>query len=99
MRAIHLAELDKLRPILVLTRAVAVPVMASITVAPITTTIRGYSTEVPVGPDNGLREHSVINCAAIQTIPVEQLRHQIGWLHIAQERQLTEAIHAAFDLL
>jgi len=67
-------------------------------VAPITTTARGLSTEVPVGPPNGLDVSGVISCDNIVTIPKVALGRQIGFLLPAQERALTEAVHAAFDL-
>jgi mRNA interferase MazF len=54
MRAIHLARLDKSRPVLVLTRELVQPHMNTVTVAPITTTIRGLSTEVLDGQENDL---------------------------------------------
>ncbi len=46
MRPIHLARLDNTRPVLVLTRELVWPHMNQITVAPITTTVRGLSTEL-----------------------------------------------------
>jgi mRNA interferase MazF len=54
MRPIHVAQLDKVRPVLVLTRELVRPHLSRVTVAPITTTVRGLSTEVYVGPANGL---------------------------------------------
>ncbi|SNQ46565.1 Endoribonuclease MazF3 [Frankia canadensis] len=98
MRPIHLARLDKVRPVLVLTRDVVRPYLANVTIAPITSTARGLSTEVTVGASNGLDHDSVISCDNITTIPVRQLMHQIGYLLPAQEPALTTAIVAAFDL-
>ena len=49
MRPIHLCRLDKVRPVLVLTREVVRPHLRNVTVAPITSPIRGLSTEVVVG--------------------------------------------------
>lgn len=98
MRPIHLAQLDKMRPVLVLTREVVRPYMNNVTVAPITTTARGLSTEVPVGPANGLDHDSVISCDNITTVPTQHLMHQIGYLLTTQEPALTQAIVAAFDL-
>ena len=98
MRPIHSAQLDKKRPVLVLTRELVRPHLGRVTVAPITTRIRGLSTEVPVGPANGLAETSVISCDNILTIPKDALGRQIGHLLPAQESALTAAIHAAFDL-
>jgi len=53
MRPIYAAHLDKTRPVLILTREVVRPHLSRVTVAPITSTIRGLSTEVPVGAANG----------------------------------------------
>lgn len=98
MRPIHLAQLDKARPVVVLTRELVRPHMARVTVAPITTTVRGLSTEVPVGPDNGLDAHGVVSCDNIVTIPADVLGPRIGSLLPAQEAHLSAAIQAAFDL-
>jgi mRNA interferase MazF len=98
MRPIHLAQLDKPRPVLVLTREFVRPQLNTVTVAPVTTTIRGLSTEVPCGVANGLEQSSAAACDHITTIPVENLGRQIGRLFDHQEDALTQAIHAAFDL-
>jgi mRNA interferase MazF len=72
--------------------------MARVTVAPITSTVRGLSTEIPVGPANGLDHACVVSCDNIVTVPTSALGAQIGYLLPAQEAALTAAIHAAFDL-
>src|SRR5580658_8270501 len=98
MRPIHVARLDKVRPVLVLTRELVRPHLATVTVAPITTTIRGLSTEVPVDTANGLSRPSVVSCDNLTTIPIEALGEQIGVLLDHQEPALSGAIGAAFDL-
>jgi mRNA interferase MazF len=98
VRPIHTAQLDKRRPVLVLTRELVRPHMARVTVAPITTTVRGLSTEVPVGTVNGLGTDSVISCDNIVTVPASALGPQIGVLLPGQEAALSTAIRAAFDL-
>ncbi|MGY1834407.1 type II toxin-antitoxin system PemK/MazF family toxin [Blastococcus sp. SYSU DS0510] len=98
MRPIHLAALDKTRPVLVLTRELVRPHLARVTVAPITSTVRGLSTEVPVGADNGLDHPSVISCDNVLTVPKAALGRQIGRLLPEQEPHLTAALHAAYDL-
>ena len=98
MRPIHTAQLDKARPVLVLTRELVRPHLRTVTVAPITTTIRGLSTEVPVDADNGLAGASVVSCDNITTIPAAALGEQIGVLLDRQEQTLSAAIRAAFDL-
>jgi mRNA interferase MazF len=98
MRPIHVARLDKSRPVLVLTREVVRPHLNTVTVAPITTTIRGLSTEVGLGVANGLDDRCVVACDHVTTVPVTALGAQIGRLLDEQESELTHAIHAAFDL-
>lgn len=98
MRPIQIARLDKARPVLILTRELVRPHLARVSVAPITTTARGLSTEVRVGPANGLDRASVISCDNIATVPKSLLGREIGYLLPAQEDALTAAIHAAFDL-
>jgi len=99
MRPIHIAQLDKARPVLVLTREVIRPHLTRVSVAPITTTIRGLSTELPVGPVNGLDQDSVVSCDNVLTVPVSALGRHVGYLLPAQEVGLAEAIRAAFDLV
>jgi mRNA interferase MazF len=98
MRPIHLARLDKTRPAVVLTRAVVVPRLRQITVAPITSTAQGLSVEIPVGPANGLDHDCVVNCDNITTIRAELLGRRVGYLLADQEEELTAAIMMAFDL-
>jgi mRNA interferase MazF len=98
MRPIHLAKLDKTRPVLILTRELVRPHLTRVTVAPITATIRGLSSEVQVGPRNGLDKDSVVSVDNVVTIPVTALGHQVGFLFPDQEPALAEAIRNAFDL-
>lgn len=98
MRPIHIARLDKARPVLVLTRELVRPYLNAVTIAPITSTVRGLSTEVRVDRANGLEQPSVVNCDHVTTIPATALGPQIGSLLDGQEPDLTRALHAAFDL-
>jgi mRNA interferase MazF len=98
MRPIHVAQLDKARPVLILTRELVRPHLKTVTVAPITTTVRGLSSEVGVNATNGLTEPSVVSCDNVTTIPADAVGEQIGVLLDSQEPALSEAIVAAFDL-
>src|SRR5262245_39024593 len=98
MRPIHLAKLDKTRPVLILTRELVRPHLTRVTVAPITTPIRGLSTEFQVGRRNGLDYPCAVSLDNIVTIPVVALGRQIGLLFPDQEPALTIAIQNAFDL-
>src|SRR5215207_294839 len=97
MRAIHVARLDKARPVLILTREPVRPHLTTVTIAPIATTVRGLSTEVAVDTANGLAGALVIGCDNVTTIPKSALGEQIGVLLDRQEQALSEPIRAAFD--
>ena len=98
MRPIHLAQLDEPRPVLILTREAVHPYPARVTVAPITTTIRGLSTEVAVAWANGLDHNSAVSCDNVVTVPASAVGRRVGHLLPAQEPALATAIRAAFDL-
>lgn len=83
---------------MILTREPVRPHLRTVTVAPITTTIRGLSSEVGVDVANGLTEPSVVSCDNISTIPADAVGEQIGVLLDRQEPALSDAIVAAFDL-
>lgn len=98
MRPIHIAQLDKARPVLVLTRELVRPYLTRVTVAPISSTIRGLSTEITVGAGNGLDHDSVVSCDNIVTVPTSTLGRHLGYLLPRQEPELAQAIRTAFDL-
>ncbi len=98
MHPIWLARLDKTRPVLVLTREEVRAVRRFVTVAPITSTVRGLRSEVLVGPRNGLDHDSAVNLDSIATVPRDALLRPVGALLDAQERDLTRAFHESFDL-
>jgi|SRR5947209_13567904 len=88
MRPVRVARLDKSPPVLVLTRQLVRPHLNTVTIAPVTTTVRGLSTEVPYGPPNGLDERCVVACEPITTVPADALGRQIGRLLDEQEVDL-----------
>ena len=74
--------------------------MSKVTIAPITTRIRGLSTEVEVGPANGLDSPSVISCDNIITIPLTALDDDpFGHLVLATRAALDHALKYALDIL
>lgn len=73
-----LAALDKRRPVVVLTRDPLGRYLHSVLIGPITSTVRGLSTEVPIGPDEGVRVPSVVNLDNIQLIERSRLVRRVG---------------------
>ncbi len=98
MREICLVRLDKTRPALVLTRDAARGAMTKVTVAPVTSTIKGLSSEVRVGPDNGLDHDGVVSLDNVLTVPVGALGCTVGYFSAIQEAKLARAVVLAYDL-
>lgn len=98
MRTIATVRLDEPRPALILTRASKLHLLVWVTVAPITSTIRGITSEVPVGPRNGLDHDCVVSCDSITTVRKEAVGDTLGLLFDDQEPDLARAIGDAFDL-
>jgi len=98
VRTIASVQLDKRRPALILTRRSKLHLLTWLTVAPITSTIRGITSEVPVGPRNGLDHESVVSCDNITTVHMNAVGDTIGLLFDDQEPALARAISDAFEL-
>ena len=82
---------DKPRPVLVLTRDPMGRHLRSVICAPITSTIRNLSTEVSIGPDEGLAQPSVVNCDNVFLLPRTRLLKVLGR---ATQRQMSEVCAA-----
>jgi mRNA interferase MazF len=98
MRDLHVAHLDEARPVVILTRDPVREVMTRVTVAPITSTVKGLSSEVPVGRRNGLDHEGAISCDNILTVDKSLIGRHIGVLFDDQEAALANAIARAFAL-
>jgi mRNA interferase MazF len=69
---------SKPRPVVVITRDHVLEVRANVTVAEVTTQPRGLTVEVPIDPDAGVDEPSMINCDGLHTISQRRLTRRIG---------------------
>ncbi len=92
---------DKRRPVLILARNSAIKFLTAITVAPITSTIRGIPTEVALTPADGLAQGCAVNCDNIQTVPKANIGPFITHLSSDKMRSVRAAIEFAlgFDAL
>lgn len=75
---------DKRRPVLIVTRSEAVPVLSWIIVAPVTRTIRGIPTEVALGEPDGLPEECAANFDNLQPIDRSFLTTRVGRVRAAR---------------
>ena len=92
------ARVDKRRPVVLVSRQEAYAVRALVIIAPVSTTVRGFSVEVRVGKREGLPRAGVINCDWLVTIPKSALRERIGSLSAAKQEQLDDALRFALGL-
>ena len=94
---VWLANLDKTRPVIVLTRDPMGHLLNAVIVAPVTSTVRGVSTEVPVGSDDGIRHPSVANLDSVQLVARDQFRRRVGRARPATMTALCAALAVAVD--
>jgi mRNA interferase MazF len=85
----------KRRPVVILTRDVAIDRLNKLIAAPITTTVRGIGSEVKVGPEDGLRHESAVNLDNTTLIDKNELRERIATLGPDRLRDLCHALDAA----
>ncbi len=86
------------RPVLLLSRDSMPPGRGEITVAFLTSTIRGWPVEVLLTPADGVANPCVVNLDSINTIPKRFLRRLICTLSAAKMAEVKMAIIEALDL-
>ena len=86
----------KKRPVLVLTRSEVLDVRDLVTVAEVTTSIRGLAAEVGIDHDDvGLDQPSVINCDGLHTVAQSSLTAHIGDVAGDTMRKVCSAVNYA----
>jgi mRNA interferase MazF len=88
------ADLDKVRPVVVLTRRRVASRLRRVLVVPVTTTVRGISTEVPLGQPEGLDTGCVANLDNVQLIPTSTLLRRAGAVAPARWHEFCRAMAA-----
>jgi mRNA interferase MazF len=94
---VWLARLDKVRPIIVLSRDPMGRLLQSVISAPVTSTIRGLSTEVRLGPADGVRVESVANLDNVQLIARARLVRRVGRARPTVMNAICAALLTAVD--
>lgn len=80
---VWLAELDKRRPVVILTRDPLARILHSVIVGPVTSTIRGLTTEVELSEADSVRRRSVVNLDNLQLVPRARLVRRVGRVEAA----------------
>lgn len=86
------------RPVLLLTRNTAYGSRTHATVAPLTRSARPIRSHVPVGPEDGVPQLSVVNVDDIQTLPMAWLARRITTLTPDKMAEVARAIKFALNL-
>jgi mRNA interferase MazF len=86
------------RPVVVLSRDVAIPRLRRALVAPCTTTIRGLSSEVVLEPDvDPIPRVSAVNLDSAESVSIGLLVERIGRLSDDRMREICAALEVAVD--
>ncbi len=72
--------------------------VSTVVCAPVYTACHGLSSEVPVGPDEGLRHDSSVHGDALVSLPKAILTHFVGSLPAARLADLDRALVAALGI-
>lgn len=83
---------DKRRPVVVLTRNSAIQYLATVTVAPITSTIRGVHSEVVLGEEDGMKAACAVNLHNTITVPQSKLGKRVAQLSSTKMAQICSAL-------
>ncbi len=92
IRLVSFASPDKVRPALVITRDSALGYLNTVTVAPITSSIRGVPSEVRLGVDDGMKRECVVNLHHLATISRDRLGRRLVSLTDERMRSVCRAI-------
>ncbi len=88
------------RPVCIITRDAAIPLLNKVTCAPITRNIRGIPSEVEVGEEHGLPEAGVITCDNVITVAKTDLDSEpVGHLDMGTRVRLDRALRYSLDIL
>jgi mRNA interferase MazF len=92
VRLYRFAPPDKQRPVVVLTRDSAIAYLATVTVAPITSTIRGVPSEVVLGEEDGMKGSCAINLHNAITVSPDRLGKRVARLNSARMNEVCSAL-------
>jgi mRNA interferase MazF len=86
---------DKQRPVLILTRSSALTYLSRVTVAPITSTVRGVPSEVALGVDDGMRQDCCANLHNVVTVSQDAVGRRVTRLSPERMDQVCVALEFA----
>jgi mRNA interferase MazF len=88
------------RPVVVLSRDIAIPRLRRALVAPCTTTIRGLASEVILEPEEDpIVRRSAVNLDSVESVSIATLVERLGRLSDQRMRQVCAALEVAVDCM
>jgi mRNA interferase MazF len=95
IRLYEFASPDKRRPVVILTRESTIGLLATVTVAPITSTIRGVPSEVVLNEGDGMKAICAVNLHNMAVVPLSKLGRRVGQLSSPRMREICGALRFA----
>jgi mRNA interferase MazF len=92
VRLFRFGRLDEQRPVLILTRSSALRYLSRVSVAPITSTIRGVPSEVPLGPEDGMKHACCVNLHNVVTVSQDDVGKRLAHLTPIRMDQVCAAL-------
>lgn len=86
---------DKNRPAVVLTRDSAIAYLSTVTVAPITSTIRGVPSEVVLNEEDGMKAPCAVNLHNAVTVSQQRLGRRVAQLSSMRMQEICAALRFA----
>lgn len=96
VRLFEFGKPDKSRPVLLLTRTESIRYLSKVTVAPITSTIRGVASEVRLDVEDGMKSACVVNLHNVVTVAQAGIGKRIARLDDEKMSRVCDAL--AFSL-
>lgn len=92
VRLYRFAQPDKLRPVVVLTRNSVLQYLSKVSVAQVTSTIRGVPAEVVLDEDDGMKAPCAVNLHNIATVPQNELGRLVAQISSPRMDQICKAL-------
>jgi mRNA interferase MazF len=83
---------DKERPVVILTRGSSLEFLGWATVAPITSTVRGVSSEARLDIEDGMKGPCVVNAHNLMTVRKDQIGRRVARLSAARLHAVCAAV-------
>jgi mRNA interferase MazF len=92
IRLYQFAPPDKKRPAVVLTRNSAIAYLSTVTVAPITSAIRGVPSEVVLSEEDGMKTSCAVNLHNAVTVSQHRLGKRVAQLNSLRMNEICAAL-------